>query len=203
MIYLAVSDNATDDLLNSVVLNDNTFNPSSAYTSPLVAQWDKPMKLKATQTMTPFLGVSQREFSASLLVDGLPITDASFGGAAIHKEIQNNAYATASADLSYNDSTGEFSVSYTGTGIAFVNIATKLSGNMSLVPFFAGAEMQLTGYTFPGTDNAGTPWTRPFFLFSMRNSFDGNRTNEIGTRYQPLGGTEDAILINRFCRAVL
>jgi len=206
MLYTKLRNIATG-ATNGVVFDKNT-NPLSLYGQTMVINsLSETVEVSHYQTATFSFGGTHRSFAGRLRVNNLSPVNAGFGSVSLNRQDTNNAYLTATGLFTLNDSTGEFTYGYTGTGVALNQIGFSLGSDLKTVPYVAGDEITFDQFDF----NAGTASGNPFYLhpnitFNLRdgghNTAHPNsaRGREYGIPYFPInsGSYPGTVDVNRF-----
>lgn len=206
MLYTKLRNIATG-ATNGVVFDKNT-NPLSLYGQTMVINsLSETVQVSHYQTATFSFGGTHRSFAGRLRVNNLSPVNAGFGSVSMNRVDSNNAYLTATGLLTLNNSTGEFTYGYTGTGVALNGIGFSLGSDLKTVPYVAGDEITFDQFDY----NAGTASGNPFYLhpnislgirdYSGTNAFPASaRGREYGIPYFPInsGSYPGTVDVNRF-----
>ena len=206
MLYTKLRNIATG-ATNGVVFDKNT-NPLSLYGQTMVINsLSETVEVSHYQTATFSFGGTHRSFAGRLRVNNLSPVNAGFGSVSLNRQDTNNAYLTATGLFTLNNSTGEFTYGYTGTGVALNQIGFSLGSDLKTVPYVAGDEITFDQFDF----NAGTASGNPFYLhpnisFNLRDGGHNTanpataRGREYGIPYFPInnGSYPGTVDMNRF-----
>lgn len=206
MLYTKLRNIATG-ATNGVVFDKNT-NPLSLYGQTMVINsLSETVEVSHYQTATFSFGGTHRSFAGRLRVNNLSPVNAGFGSVSMNRVDSNNAYLTATGLLTLNNSTGEFTYGYTGTGVALNSIGFSLGSDLKTVPYVAGDEITFDQFDY----NAGTASGNPFYLhpnislairdYSGTNAIPATaRGREYGIPYFPInnGSYPGTVDMNRF-----